>query len=193
MTHAIQHRLDVIGDLVDGRLVGIKATGKVMKQDGIGASTHMHKRVLLIIIVLGLFNISIQGGAIQSEGPTKEPPDIQTINQTNSISPLTLNIEVASDVYSDKDSQVLCCPKGNFTVVRNRIYLVGPDLDKIKEAKYILHETFDRPEGILGDPANDFEIWIWSWGGFLVRAVITTKNGETIERDFDFSFKSKFE
>lgn len=45
----------------------------------------------------------------------------------------------------------------------------------------------------MGDPANNFEIWIWSWGGFLVRAAITTKTGQVFEKDFNFSFKSKFE
>ena len=78
-------------------------------------------------------------------------------------------------------------------VVRNRIYLEGSDLDKVKEARYFLHESFNQPEGVVGDPANNFEIWIWSWGGFPIKATITTKTGQTFEKDFDFSFKTKFE
>ena len=104
-----------------------------------------------------------------------------------------LNVEVASDVYSDKDRQVLYCPEGNFMVVRNRIYLEGSDLDKVEKVRYFLHETFHQPEGAIGDSANDFEIWIWTWGSFPIKAIITTKNGQEFERDYSFSFKSKFE
>jgi hypothetical protein len=133
----------------------------------------MYERVFaVIIILLGLSPVALPAGAAQSEVPNIKPPN----DQTPSAPTTNLNIEVASDVYSDKDRQVLCCPKGNYMVVRNRIYLEGADLDKIKEVKYFLHETFDQPEGVMGDPAKDFEIWIWSWGGFLVR-LYTTKTG----------------
>ncbi len=168
----------------------------------------MHKRVLLLIILLlGTLITALQAEAIQFESPVVKSPAGSTSSASETVmdqpttlqntkysyQPSSLNIEVVSDVYSGKDRQILCCPNGNYLVVRNRIYLEGADLDKINEVKYFLHETFDRPEGVIGDPNNDFEIWIWSWGGFQIRAVITTKTGETFEEDFDFSFKSKFE
>jgi len=168
----------------------------------------MHKRVLLLIILLlGTLITALQAEAVQFESPVVKSPAGPTLSASETVmdqpttlqntkysyQPSSLNIEVVSDVYSGKDRQILCCPNDNYLVVRNRIYLEGADLDKIKEVKYFLHETFDRPEGVIGDPNNDFEIWIWSWGGFLIRAVITTKTGEVFEKDFDFSFKSKFE
>ena len=169
-------------------------------------------KLVLIFVLLGIFIISIQVEAAQFEGTNinlpKEPASvsekeaIQTtptlqkamnLNQAPTTKLTTLNVEVASDVYSEKDRQVLYCPKGNYMVVRNRIYLEGSDLDKVKEARYFLHESFNQPEGVVGDPANNFEIWIWTWGGFPIKATITTKTGQTFEKDFDFSFKTKFE
>jgi hypothetical protein len=169
-------------------------------------------KLVLIFVLLGLFIISLQVDAAQFEGTNinlpKEPTGVSE-KQANQITttphnatnlnqaPITkltnLNVEVASDVYSEKDRQVLYCPKGNYMVVRNRIYLEGSDLDKIKEARYSLHESFNQPGGVVGDPANNFEIWIWTWGGFPIKATITTKTGQTFEKDFDFSFKTKFE
>jgi hypothetical protein len=105
----------------------------------------------------------------------------------------TLNVEVASDVYSEKDRHVLYCPKGNYMVVRNRIYLTGVDLDKVKQVKYLLHPSFSNPMAVSEDATNSFEAWIWSWGGFPIKTTITTKSGQVFEKDFDFSFKSKFE
>jgi hypothetical protein len=104
-----------------------------------------------------------------------------------------LNIEVTSDVYSDKDRNVYYCPKGNIMVVKNRIFLIGSDIDKVKQVRYFLHESFNQPEGMLADPNNSFEIWIWTWGGFPIKAVITTKTGQQIEKHYLFNFKSKFE
>ncbi|MCJ7442941.1 MAG: hypothetical protein MUO26_00155 [Methanotrichaceae archaeon] len=104
-----------------------------------------------------------------------------------------LNVEVANDVYSEKDQYVYYCPQGNIMVVKNRIYLVGSDLDKVKQARYFLHESFNQPEGVSGDPDNNFEIWISTWGNFPIRVIITTENGQQIEKHFLFNFKSKFE
>jgi hypothetical protein len=105
----------------------------------------------------------------------------------------SLNVEVANDVYSDKDRHVLYCPKGNYMVVRNRIFLAGPDLDKVKQVKYLLHPSFSNPVAVSEDAANSFEVWIWSWGGFPIKATVTSKSGQVFEKEFDFSFKNKFE
>ncbi len=107
--------------------------------------------------------------------------------------PGNLNVEVSSDVYSDRDRNVYYCPKGNIMTVYNRIFLMGSDIDKIKEVRYFLHESFNQPEGVLGDPENSFEIWIWTWGGFPIKVVITTKTGPQIEKHYQFNFKSKYD
>jgi len=112
----------------------------------------------------------VSGQSISSLNESNQSQIIES-SQKNLVS---LNVEVASDVYSDKDRQVLYCPEGNFMVVRNRIYLVGSDLNEVKEVRYFLHETFHKPEGVLGDPANDFETWIWTWGSFPIKAIITS-------------------
>lgn len=115
-----------------------------------------------------------------------------TVNTQNNESSV-LNVEVTSDVYSEKDGRVLYCPKGNYMVVRNRIYLNGPDLDKVQKVKYLLHPTFSNPVAESNDPTNDFEAWIWTWGGFPIKATITTQTGQIFEKDYDFTFKNKFE
>jgi hypothetical protein len=177
-----------------------------------GVVTSMYGRLFFIFILLGFIILSLQVEAAQFEGTNiilpKEPisvsekkPDQIVPNQQNttnltqapSMKLANLNVEVASDVYSDKDRQVLYCPKGNYIVVRNRIFLTGSDLDKVKEVKYLLHPSFSNPMAVSRDPTSNFEVWIWSWGGFPVKATITTKSGQVFEKNFDFSFKSKFE
>jgi hypothetical protein len=172
----------------------------------------MYGRLFLIFILLGFFIVSLQVEAAQFEGTNIKLPKESTIvsekkvdqivstqqntpnlNQASSTALTTLNVDVASDVYSEKDRQVLYCPKGNYMVVRNRIYLTGSDLDKVKQVKYLLHPSFSNPVAVSEDPTNNFENWIWSWGGFPIKATITAKTGQVFEKDFDFSFKSKFE
>ncbi len=69
-------------------------------------------------------------------------------------------------------------------VVRNRIYLTGTDLDKVKQVKYLLHPSFPNPIAVSEDPTNDFEAWIWSWGGFLIKATITTESSQVFEKNW---------
>ena len=174
-----------------------------------------HRKFAMVILAFMFLALSVQADAALWEGsnsklvenltksPEKKVSDQSTsnLNEPNQSQIVessqkklsNLNVEVTSDVYSDKDRQVLYCPEGNFMVVRNRIYLEGSDLDKVEKVRYFLHETFHQPEGAIGDSANDFEIWIWTWGSFPIKAIITTKNGQEFERDYSFSFKSKFE
>ena len=176
------------------------------------------KQLVISAILLGFSVMAVHVEAAQFEGPNvnlpTEPtndsekeanrvvPTAQTastqqnatnLKQAPSTTLTTLNVEVASDVYSEKDRQVLYCPKGNYMVVRNRLYLTGSDLDKVKQVKYLLHPSFSNPVAVSEDATNSFEAWIWSWGGFPIKATITTKNGQVFEKDLDFSFKSKFE
>lgn len=107
--------------------------------------------------------------------------------------PDELDVQISSDVYSEKERSVYYCPNGNMMVLKNRIFLMGSDIDKIKQVRYFLHESFNQPEGVLGDPNNGFEIWIWAWGGFPIKAVITTNTGQEIEKHYLFNFKDKYE
>ncbi len=105
-----------------------------------------------------------------------------------------LNVQVTNDVYSDKDRTMYYCRDGNYLEFKNRIYLIGPDLGKVKSVQYVLHEGFaDNPAPVSEDRANNFEIWIMTWGRFPIKAIITTTNGQQFEKDYDFSFKSKVE
>lgn len=172
----------------------------------------MYGRLQWIVFLLGIAIAAFQVHAAQFDGPNIKLPDVPTnasedkaipvtLAQDDSMSaistsnatPATLNINVSSDVYSENDRQVHYCPKGNYMVVRNRIFLVGSDLNKIEQVKYTLHPSFSNPVAVSKDPTNDFEVWIWSWGGFPIKATITTKTGQTFEREFEFSFKGKFE
>ena len=168
------------------------------------------RKIVIFAIFIGFFIMVAHIEAAQLAGPNTKIPtqpsnvlkkvaDVSTqqnvtaSDQTKSIILTRLNVEVASDVYSEKDRAVLYCPEGNYIVVRNRIFLTGSDLDKVKQVKYLLHPSFANPVAVSEDPTNNFEVWIWSWGGFPIKATITTKGGQVFEKDFDFSFKSKFE
>ena len=169
-------------------------------------------RSLLTFIILGFLILLIRADAAQFEGSSPKlpvqptTPPVVEANQSSSMQQnataidqaqiakvTTLNVEIACDVYSEKDRQVLYCPKGNYMVVRNRIYLTGGDLDKVAQVKYLLHPSFPNPIAVSEDATNDFEVWIWSWGGFPIKATVTTKSGQVFEKEFDFSFKTKFE
>lgn len=209
----------VINSLLSTSFFGMRSNGFIR---GVGVKISVDcGRIGISIILLSLLILSVQSEAAIWEGPNTKPVmgatnlteqkgsdqnasahlNISAQNtsgqdQTSSIiqSKLAnLNVEVTSDVYSAKDPHVYYCVRGNYVEVKNRIYLVGPDLDKVKEARYFLHESLNQPEGVLGDPNNDFEIWITVWGGFPIKAVITTKGGEEFEKDYSFSFKAKFE
>lgn len=105
-----------------------------------------------------------------------------------------LNVQVTNDVYSEKDKHLYYCQDGNYISFKNRIYLIGPDLDKVKSVKYVLHESFqENPAPDSEDRANNFEMWIMTWGRFPIKAIITTTNGQQFEKDYEFSFKSKVE
>jgi hypothetical protein len=176
------------------------------------------RQIFIFTILLEFLTMVVCVEAAQFDGPNTQLPKVSAIEPENEshqfgsnaqlttiqqnatnvnqapISMLTaVNVEVASDVYSEKDRQVLYCPKGNYMVVRNRIFLTGADLDKVKQVKYLLHPSFSNPVAVSEDPTNDFEVWIWSWGGFLIKATITTKSGQVFEKELDFSFKTKFE
>jgi len=105
-----------------------------------------------------------------------------------------LNVQITNDVYSENDRHLYYCQDGQYLSFKNRIYLIGPDLDKVKSVKYVLHESFQEntaPDSV--DRANNFEIWIMTWGRFPIKALITTANGQVFEKDYEFSFKSKVE
>ena len=191
-----------------------KRDGSMYSSEGKGKSAirNIFAKYLISFIILGVLILFIRADAAQFEGsspklPVKPMP--ATVVEANQSSPIqknttiiaqapiakvtALNVEAASDVYSEKDRQVLYCPKGNYMVVRNRIYLTGADLDKVKQVKYLLHPSFSNPVAVSEDPTNGFEAWIWSWGGFPIKATITTKSGQVFEKELDFSFKNKFE
>jgi hypothetical protein len=58
---------------------------------------------------------------------------------------------------------------------------------------YYLHESFPNPVQVSADPSNDFEIWIMTWGSFLLKADIEMKSGEPLHKEYDFSFRTKVE
>lgn len=105
-----------------------------------------------------------------------------------------LDVQVTNDVYSEKDRHLYYCQDGKYTEFKNRIYLVGPDLNKVKSVQYVLHESFqDNPAPTSEDRANNFEIWILTWGRFPIEAIITTTSVQQFDKDYDFTFKSKVE
>jgi hypothetical protein len=114
---------------------------KRTEHSALGVVTSIYGRSFLIFTLLGFFIMSLQVEAAQFEGTNiilpKEPMSVSekkadqiaqtqqnttSMNKATSMTLPTLNVEVASDVYSERDRQVLYCPKGNYIVVRNRIF-----------------------------------------------------------------------
>ena len=104
-----------------------------------------------------------------------------------------LNVEVTNAVYSERDRRVYYCQEGKYFYVKNRVYLTGSDLDKVKKVTYYLHDSFPNPVQVSTDRSNDFEIWIWTWGRFPINAEIEADSGQVFEKSYEFSFKSKYE
>jgi hypothetical protein len=102
-----------------------------------------------------------------------------------------LDVQVNNDVYSLKDPKIYYCDEGGHLSINNRIYLVGSDLNKVAQVKYVLHPSFANNEVISKDAANNFEIQIMAWGRFQMYAVVTTKDGQDFQIPFAFQFKSK--
>lgn len=66
-----------------------------------------------------------------------------------------------------------------------RISLEGLKLDEVKLVQYELHPSFREPYRVSTDPTHNFEVGIWTYGFFPVKATIIKKDGsvETVKGD----------
>ena len=78
-------------------------------------------------------------------------------------------------------------------VFKIRIYVIGPDLDKIRSVKYSLHETFENPDHISTDASKNFEMTLWAWGRSPMPITVTTKDGNEYRYMYSFTFRSQLE
>jgi hypothetical protein len=101
------------------------------------------------------------------------------------------NVQVATDIYAPGDQRVYYCDEGGKYAVRNRLYLTGPDLNRVASVKYILPPSFPKNEVVSSDSSNDFEFWILTWGRFEQVAFITTKDGQVYQMNYFLTFKDK--
>ena len=63
-----------------------------------------------------------------------------------------------------------------------RIYLVSEDdadLDKIRSVEYVLHPTFRDRYRTSTNRTRNFEVRIWTYGYFNIKANLTFKDGST--------------
>jgi hypothetical protein len=104
-----------------------------------------------------------------------------------------IDVQVMNGLYTDRDRNVYYCQEGKYLYFRNRLYLTGPDLDKVAKVKYILPQSFPNPEQISQDASNNFEIWILTWGRFNGIALVTTKSGQQLQIPYNIAFKDKVE
>lgn len=104
-----------------------------------------------------------------------------------------IDVQVMNGLYTDRDRNVYYCQESKYLYFRNRLYLTGPDLDKVAKVKYILPQSFPNPEQISQDTSNNFEIWILTWGKFNGIALVTTKSGQQFQIQYNIAFKDKVE
>lgn len=101
------------------------------------------------------------------------------------------NVQVASDIFAPGDRRVFYCDENGYFAVRNRLYLTGPDLNRVKSVKYILPPSFPNNEMVSEDPSNNFEIYILTWGRFEQIAFVTAKDGQIFQIPYFLTFKDK--
>ena len=100
-----------------------------------------------------------------------------------------LNIEVIFTAF-DKERNYVFVKKFSSDgkpQFRVRIYLEGPDLDKVQKVVYQLHPTFSSPRRTIKLPPN-FELKIWTWGIFKLPVEIYDKEGRIDRRVIDFDY-----
>lgn len=105
----------------------------------------------------------------------------------------SLNVQVVNDVYSQADRKIYYCQEGKYYYIRNRLYLTGPDLDKVAKVKYVLPPSFPDPEQVSEDASKNFEVWILTWGRFNSAAIVTTNSGQEFQIPYSIAFKDKVE
>ena len=105
----------------------------------------------------------------------------------------SIDVQVMNDLYTEKDRNVYFCQEGKYLSYRNRLYLTGPDLDKVAKVKYVLPPSFPNPELVSQDASNNFETWILTWGRFNNIAIVTIKSGQQFQIPYILSFKDKVE
>lgn len=89
-----------------------------------------------------------------------------------------LNVEVKYTAFHEDSGKVLVkqIHKGGKQHFRVRLYLDGPDLDKVEQVVYTLHPTFKEPRREVNQ-APDFALVIWTWGIFDVEVEIYDHDG----------------
>ena len=96
---------------------------------------------------------------------------------------VSLNVEVKFSAFHEKNGKVLVkqLHKGGKQHFRVRLYLEGPDLDKVDRVVYTLHPTFREPRREI-TTRPDFKLVIWTWGLFNIEVEIYDNIGAVDER-----------
>ena len=104
-----------------------------------------------------------------------------------------LDIEVKNELYdpASKKPQVLYMTRGVRNIYRSRLYVIGPEVDKIKEVRYTLHPTFPNPVRIAENRKNNFETIIWAWGEFTIYGVVITSDDGEYPFIYQFRFRDQ--
>jgi hypothetical protein len=89
--------------------------------------------------------------SVDLRGTRENAPNIQIV--TGAVDP------VKRCVYYTRDNE-------GHQVFKIRVYVTGPDIQKIKSVKYSLHQTIEKPEHISTDASSNFEMIMWSLGTF---------------------------
>jgi transcription initiation factor IIF auxiliary subunit len=104
---------------------------------------------------------------------------------------IKLNVDVRFSAF-DSEEQKVCVkkfsPKGK-PQFRVRIFLEGPDVDKVRKVVYHLHPTFPDPIRKIYDRPN-FELEIWTWGTFELPVDIYDNQGGVDRRVIDFDYSA---
>lgn len=96
-----------------------------------------------------------------------------------------LEVEIKDTVFNPLTSEKKVYKKiiGELPRYKVWLFLEGKDLPYVKNVIYKLHHTFKRPERIIDrTPSNpNCSLIIWTWGIFIVKALIYDKSGQKHE------------
>jgi len=129
----------------------------------------------------GSIQVEVLQGVIATAnllGEVDREPNVQIV--TEAVDP------VKRCVYYTRDNE-------GHQVFKIRVYVTGPEISRVRSAKYSLHETFEHPEHVSTDSASGFEMIIWAWGRFVMPITITTTEGNEYLFMYPFTFRALLE
>ncbi|VAW57964.1 hypothetical protein MNBD_GAMMA11-1455 [hydrothermal vent metagenome] len=103
-----------------------------------------------------------------------------------------MKLKVAHEVVRGKHGKIKFRKfrKGGYDHYYIRLYLKGDNLADVSHVEYELHPTFSNRIRTVNSPAEDFSLYIWTWGEFDVAVSVYMKDGEKIQLNHSLEYSN---